>query len=94
MIGTKRFREKVHKEKIQKEKHQIDLNRRRFSDWRDFCTKFEPLNDFLNCELYIILKCRSLEIEDHSSFFKIIDEMLFLEIPKFKNYQIVTIDYN
>ena len=24
--------------------------------WRDFCTKFDPLNDFLNSARYIILK--------------------------------------
>ena len=35
----------------------------------NFCTKFDPLNDFSNDQLHNILKHRNLLICEHSSFF-------------------------
>ena len=50
----------------------MDAYRRRFIyEVPNFSTKFDPLSNFLNDELYIILKSRNLEIPKHS-FFKII----------------------
>ena len=42
--------------------------RRRFQEGHDFCTKFDPLNDFLYGELHIILKPRKVKNFEHSIF--------------------------
>jgi len=45
-------------------------------------------NDFLNHEFHIVLKHKNLEICKHSSFFLIVDEIVFFikfEVPKFTN---------
>jgi len=46
-----------------------------FLSW-DFGTKFGPRNEILNGELYIILKLRILEVEEHFSFFNYFENIL------------------
>jgi len=36
---------------------------------KNFCTKFDPLNDFFKPRVHIILKRRNLETGKHTSFF-------------------------
>jgi len=45
-----------------------------FQQGQDFCTKFDPLNDFLYGMLHIILKPRNVKICEHSIFFSIIKQ--------------------